>query len=75
MPVPEVVSMPGAESTRKASKLPKFDGSSWTPHKKQALHHGSWSVSGPWGVPGGEDGVARDEVPRWAGTTSEVLPS
>lgn len=42
MPVLEVASRPGAESTRKASKLPKFDGSSWAaPHKKQALHHGS----------------------------------
>lgn len=51
MPVPEVVSMPGAESTRKASKLPKFDGSSWTPHKKQALHHGSWSVIRTMGSP------------------------
>lgn len=44
MPVLEVVSRPGAESTRKASKLPKFDGSSWAPHKKQALHHGSLEV-------------------------------
>lgn len=79
MPAPGVVSKPAAESAREASKLPKFDGTSWTlPARNkhctmvvgQRPDHGE-SLKEKMGVRESESGQAS----RVGSATDAVLPS